>query len=121
MVAGRPADRDHPYGHGKVEFFSAGVEGALIAVAAILIVWQAVADLLRGPELARLDLGLAVSAVLAGGNALLGGYLVRTGRRHASDALVADGNHVLADVATTVGVIAGSSRCGSPESPRSIR
>jgi cation diffusion facilitator family transporter len=106
-LAARPADRDHPYGHGKVEFFSAGVEGALIAVAAVLIVWEAVADLLRGPSLAQLDLGLALSAGLALANAALGAYLVRTGRRHASEALVADGRHVLADVWTTVGVILG--------------
>jgi cation diffusion facilitator family transporter len=107
IVAARPADRDHPYGHGKVEFFSAGVEGALIAVAALLIVADAARALVRGPELAQLDLGLALSAAVAAGNAALGTFLVRTGRRHASDALVADGRHVLADVFTTVGVIAG--------------
>jgi cation diffusion facilitator family transporter len=107
VVAARPADRDHPYGHGKVEFFSAGVEGALIAIAAGLIVWKATADLWRGPALARLDVGLALSVLLAAANALLGGFLVRAGRRHGSDALVADGRHVLADVWTTVGVIAG--------------
>lgn len=107
VVAARPADRDHPYGHGKVEFFSAGVEGALIAVAALLIVFEAAWSLVRGPKLAQLDLGLALSAGLAAANAALGLYLVRTGRRHGSDALVADGRHVLADVFTTVGVLVG--------------
>jgi cation diffusion facilitator family transporter len=107
VVASRPADRDHPYGHGKVEFFSAGVEGALIAVAALLILFEAVTELIRGPEIRRLDVAIVGSAGLAVGNALLGGYLVRTGHRSGSDALVADGRHVLADVVTTVGVIAG--------------
>jgi len=107
VVAARPADRDHPYGHGKVEFFSAGVEGALIAVAAVLILVEAATELVRGPELRRLDVAIVGSAVLAIGNALLGGYLVRVGRRSGSDALVADGRHVLADVLTTVGVIVG--------------
>ncbi|HEX2486677.1 MAG TPA: cation diffusion facilitator family transporter [Myxococcota bacterium] len=106
-VASRPADRDHPYGHGKVEFFSAGVEGALIAVAAVVIVYHAALDLVRGPELHRLDVGLALSGALALANLALGAYLVRTGRRTHSAAVTADGHHVLTDVVTTVGVIAG--------------
>jgi cation diffusion facilitator family transporter len=106
-VAARPADRDHPYGHGKVEFFSAGVEGALIAVAALVIVYHATLDLVRGPQLQRLDVGLALSAALALANLVLGAYLVRTGRRTHSEAVVADGHHVLTDVVTTAGVIAG--------------
>jgi cation diffusion facilitator family transporter len=107
VVAARPADRNHPYGHGKVEFFSAGVEGALIAVAALAILYHAAFDLWRGPHLRRIDLGIAASALLAAGNAALGVYLVRTGRRHGSAALEADGRHVLTDVVTTAGVIAG--------------
>jgi cation diffusion facilitator family transporter len=107
VVAARPADRNHPYGHGKVEFFSAGVEGALIAVAALAILYHAALDLWRGPQLRRIDLGIAVSALLAAGNAALGVYLVRAGRRHGSAALEADGRHVLTDVITTAGVIAG--------------
>lgn len=106
-VAARPADRDHPYGHGKVEFFSAGVEGALIAVAAVTIVYQAALDLVRGPDLRRLDLGIGLSAGLALVNAALGVYLVRVGRRTGSEAVVADGRHVLTDVVTTAGVVAG--------------
>jgi cation diffusion facilitator family transporter len=107
VFAGRPADRNHPYGHGKIEFFSAGVEGALIAVAALAILYHAGLDLVRGPHLRRLDLGISASAALAAANAALGAYLVRTGRRHGSAALVADGHHVLTDVVTTLGVIAG--------------
>ncbi|MBW2314155.1 MAG: 2-amino-4-hydroxy-6-hydroxymethyldihydropteridine diphosphokinase [Deltaproteobacteria bacterium] len=107
VVAARPPDPDHPYGHGKVEFFSAGVEGALIALAALAILVEAGGELMRGPELRELDTGLVLLSGLAGANAWLGVFLVRTGRRTASSALVADGRHVLADVWTSVGVVGG--------------
>jgi cation diffusion facilitator family transporter len=106
-VAARPADREHPYGHGKIEFFSAGVEGALIAVAALWIVIEAVRELIEGPELRRLDLGLALVTLASIANAALGVHLLRTGRRLHSLALVADGRHLLTDVVTSAGVIAG--------------
>jgi len=106
-VAARPADRSHPYGHGKVEFFSAGVEGTLIAVAATLILIEAGRSLWFGPNLRRVDLGLLLFSGLTALNAALGAYLVRIGRRTHSLALQADGQHVLADVATSVGIIAG--------------
>ncbi len=107
IVAARPADRDHPYGHGKVEFFSAGAEGTLIAVAALAIWVEAARDLWRGPALEQIDLGILGVAALAGANALLGGYLIRTGRLHHSEALVADGRHLMTDVVTSVGVVFG--------------
>jgi cation diffusion facilitator family transporter len=107
IVASRPADHDHPYGHGKVEFFSAGVEGALIAVAAVLIVVQAVGEILRGPDLKHIDLGVGILLVLTLANGALGAYLVRLGRRTRSIALEADGKHLFTDVWTSVGVVAG--------------
>lgn len=105
--AGRPADRSHPYGHGKVEFISAAFEGGLIAFAAVLIIYEVVRAMLRGPELRDLDTGLVI--VLGAGlvNLALGWFLVRTGRRHGSVALVADGQHVLADFWTSIGIVAG--------------
>jgi cation diffusion facilitator family transporter len=106
-VAARPADRSHPYGHGKVEFLSAGAEGTLIAVAAILIVLEAARDLWRGPEVRRVDLGLLLVTTLTLVNVALGAYLLRVGRRTHSAALQADGHHVLTDVATSAGVVAG--------------
>ena len=107
VFAGRPADRNHPYGHGKIEFFSAAFEGGLIAFAAVLIAYEVVLSLLRGPELRALDLGVAI--VLGAGimNLLLGWYLIRVGRRHDSLALVADGRHVLTDFYTSAGIVAG--------------
>ncbi len=106
-VAARPPDPNHPYGHGKVEFFSAGVEGALVAVAGAAILWEALGELLAGPEVARLDTGLALLSLAAIANGALGWHLVRTGRRTGSLALEADGKHVLADVYTSAGVIGG--------------
>jgi cation diffusion facilitator family transporter len=107
LFAGRPADRNHPYGHGKIEFFSAAFEGGLIAFAAVLIVYEVVLALIRGPEIRALDVGVAI--VLGAGvvNLLLGWYLVRTGRRYDSLTLVADGRHVLADFYTSAGIVVG--------------
>ena len=107
MFAGRPADRNHPYGHGKIEFFSAAFEGGLIAFASILIVYEAVRTLVSGPEVRQIGAGLLI--VFGSGlvNLALGIYLVRTGRRYVSLTLVADGQHVLADVWTSAGVIVG--------------
>ncbi len=107
LLAARPADRDHPYGHGRVEFLSAAVEGALIVVAAVLIAVEAVGTLLRGGAPHALGFGLVALGALSLGNAALGVYLLRTGRAAHSLALVADGKHVLVDVYTSLGVIAG--------------
>ena len=107
IFAGRPADRNHPYGHGKMEFLSAAFEGGLIAFAAVLIVYEVVQSLLYGVTLRSLDVGVAV--VLGAGlvNLALGFFLVRTGRRYDSLTLVADGQHVLADFYTSAGIVVG--------------
>lgn len=105
--AAQPADRNHPYGHGKVEFFSAGVEGTLIAIAAVMIGVTAVKQLMTGAALRSVDLGLALVTLATAGNAAIGLYLIRVGRRVNSLALVADGRHLLTDVVTSVGVVIG--------------
>jgi cation diffusion facilitator family transporter len=105
--AGRPADRNHPYGHGKIEFFSAAFEGGLIAFAAVMIMYQAVSGLVYGTEVRQLDLGVAITAAAGVVNLALGVFLLRTGRRHESLTLVADGQHVLSDFWTSVGVVGG--------------
>lgn len=106
-LSAQPADRNHPYGHGKVEFFSAGVEGTLIAIAAVLIAFTAVRQIIAGVELRSIDLGLVLVTSATAVNAALGWHLIRVGRRVHSLALVADGRHLLTDVVTSVGVIAG--------------
>ena len=107
LFAGRPADRNHPYGHGKIEFFSAAFEGGLIAFAAVLIIYEVVLSLVTGVEVKRLDTGVLIIAAAAVANLALGLFLVRTGRRHHSLTLVADGQHVLSDFWTTVGIVLG--------------
>lgn len=105
--AGLPADRNHPYGHGKIEFMAAAFEGGLIAFAAILIISESIQSLLHGPNLKELDLGIVIVAAAGLANAALGLYLVKIGRSHHSLTLIADGKHVLSDFWTSVGIIVG--------------
>jgi cation diffusion facilitator family transporter len=107
VFAGRPADREHPYGHGKIEFFSAVFEGGLIAFAALAIIGYAIADFIRGPEVDAIEVGALLTFASGLANAVLGWYLVRTGRRTRSLVLVADGQHVLSDFWTSLGVVVG--------------
>src|SRR5262245_31412110 len=106
IVARRPPDADHPYGHGKAEPLSAMVEGALVFGAALFIAVEAVRRLAVGVELGNLDLGMAIAAVAGAANAALGLYLLRVARRERSEALRADGVHVLSDTATTAASLA---------------
>lgn len=105
--ASQPADADHPYGHGKMEFVAAAFEGGLVAFAGAVTVLAAIRSLVVGPEVRAIDLGLGISAAAAAGNLALGAFLVRRGRAVDSPTLVADGQHVLSDVWTTAGVLAG--------------
>lgn len=108
-VARRPADADHPFGHGKAEYLSAFFEGALIAVAAVITVASAWGRLWSPAPVSRVGEGIAVSALASLANGALGMYLLRVSRRTQSLALEADGHHVLADVYTSAGVIVGVS------------
>lgn len=105
--AAHPPDERHPYGHGRIAYFSAGFEGALVVAAAITVVWNGVVGLIRGPELSHLGVGIAISGVLAAINLVLGLALVREGRKHNALILVANGQHVLSDMWTTVAAIIG--------------
>lgn len=107
LFAGRPADKNHPYGHGKMEFFSAAFEGGLISLAGLWILYEAAAALLAGTAPRRLDTGLLVSAGAGLLNGGLGLYLVREGKRTSSKTLEADGHHVLSDFWTTAGILGG--------------
>lgn len=106
FVAGIPADRNHPYGHGKIEFIAAAFEGGLLTFAALGSLLAAARALWEGPRVEEVDRGLWVVAVAGLGNLGLGAYLVRIGRRHRSMALESDGFHVLSDTATTVFLLA---------------
>ncbi len=106
-LAATPADRNHPYGHGKVEFFAAGVEGTLIVIAAILILVASGQAFWYGPKIHEIDLGMKILLGFTTANALIGLHLVRVGKRVGSVALRADGMHLLTDVLTTIGVLVG--------------
>ena len=106
-IAKAPPDSNHPYGHGKIEYFSAMIEGVLIIVAAVAIIYAAVPKISAPVELTQLDYGLLVSVVASALNLVLGLYLVRQGKKTNSITLTADGKHVLTDVFTTAGVLVG--------------
>jgi cation diffusion facilitator family transporter len=103
----KPPDRGHLYGHDRIAFFSAGFEGAMIVLAAVYIVDESIHRLITGPKLENLGAGALL--VLAAGliNAALGGFLVRTGKKHGSLIVEADGRHVLTDCLTSLGVVVG--------------
>jgi len=107
IMSAIPPDESHPYGHGKIEFFSAGFEGALIVLAALGIFRVGVAHLLAPRPLPQLDTGLMLLVAVSAVNLLLGLGLVRVGRVTRSITLEADGRHILTDVYTSVGVVGG--------------
>jgi cation diffusion facilitator family transporter len=105
--AHRPADRTHPYGHGRFEFVSMSVEGALIGAAGASIVWEAVHRMLAGDlGVQRIEWGLILIGTTAVGNGVLGAWLMKLGRRSGSAALVGDGRHLISDAITSLGAIA---------------
>ncbi|MCX7660031.1 cation diffusion facilitator family transporter [Caldimonas sp.] len=106
-IAHAPADEDHPFGHGKAEYFSSGFEGLLILGAALAIIWAAVQRLLLPEPLDRLGLGVALSMVSSAINGGVAWMLLRAAREHDSIALEADGRHLMTDVWTSIGVAAG--------------
>ncbi len=102
-----PADEEHPYGHGKLEYFSATFEGGLIAFAAVAIAIEAGRVLLYGREINPPDLGILVLCFATVINLALGLYLRMVGKKHQSETLAASSAHVISDVWTTVAVIVG--------------
>lgn len=109
-MAHRPADDDHPYGHGKIEFLAAGFEGSMIVTAALVAVLRAVDAILhrgRDLEIAHLSLGITLLLTALVVNGLLGWMLLRIGRRAESATLKADGHHLLSDALTSVVAIGG--------------
>ena len=106
-IAAHPADREHPYGHHKAEYLSAVVEGALIIVAALIILHEAAWALFEPRRIEAAWTGLVLNGVATVLNAVWAVVLIRAGRRWRSPAIGADGLHLLADVVTSVGVIGG--------------
>ncbi|HEX8044584.1 CDF family cation efflux transporter EmfA [Rhizobium sp.] len=105
--AQKPADHDHPFGHHKAEYLSAVTEGVMIVVAALMIVQEAVGHLGNPQPMQAPVLGLAINLVAGVINAFWALTLIRAGREHRSPALTADGQHIMSDVYTSVGVLIG--------------
>ncbi len=107
IIASRPADVDHAYGHDKAEYFSSGAEGALILVAAASIIYAAVGRFLHPAALENLGPGLMVSLLAAALNFATARAMLKVGVKYDSITLEADAKHLLTDVWTSVGVVAG--------------
>lgn len=105
----KPADSSHLFGHAKISFFSSGFEGAMIIIAAIYIIYEAISRWLHGLALYNLDLGTGLTVLAVVINGLLGWYLVRIGKKKKSIILEANGKHVLTDSWTSFGVLIGLS------------
>ncbi|AGB71965.1 MULTISPECIES: cation diffusion facilitator family transporter [Rhizobium] len=105
--AQKPADHDHPFGHHKAEYLSAVTEGVMIVVAALMIVQEAVGHLGNPQPMQAPVLGLAINFVAGVINGVWALTLIRAGRTHRSPALTADGQHIMSDVYTSIGVVIG--------------
>lgn len=105
LIAARPADETHPYGHEKIEYLSSGVEGTLILLAAVSIVYSALHRLLNPQALHNLDLGLSLCLVASGLNFVVARLLLKAARHYDSITLEADARHLLTDVWTSVAVL----------------
>lgn len=106
-LAAKPKDSDHPYGHGKIEFISAGLEGGLILIAGLIIIIKSISNFIHPTEIHRLDTGAALAAIAGVTNYFLGRYLIKTGEQHKSITLVADGKHLQSDTWSSLGLVAG--------------
>ena len=106
-IASKPKDEDHPYGHGKAEFISAAVEGSMIAIAAVIIIFESVKGYLDPKPLKGLDWGIILVAFTAIINYLTGWYCIRAGKKNNSLALIASGKHLQTDTYSTLGIIIG--------------
>lgn len=105
--ASQPQDKEHPYGHGKMENLSAGFEGALIFIAGISIITGAVYGFFFPPELKKLDSGLIISGFAGLCNFIMGAYLIKRGKHFNSLTMIADGKHLISDTISSIGLILG--------------
>lgn len=107
MVSAKPKDKDHPYGHGKVEFISASVEGTLIFVAGIYILYEVISNFNLNKRVTQLDIGLILVAASALINWIAGSKCQKIGEKNNSLALIASGKHLKTDTYTTIGIFVG--------------
>jgi cation diffusion facilitator family transporter len=106
-IAAQPKDYNHPYGHGKAEFLSAGVEGSFIIIAGFVIIYQSIRSLIYPATILQLDYGMILITFTAVINYLMGYISIKRGRKNNSLALIASGKHLQSDTYSTLGIIAG--------------
>ncbi len=107
ILAARPRDTNHPYGHGKAEFLSSAVEGTLIIIAGVVIVYEAISHLITPPQLEKLDTGILIVAAAGGVNFLAGKYAEKKGKKSNSLVLMSAGKHLQTDAYSTIAIIIG--------------
>lgn len=108
-VAAKPRDADHPYGHGKAEFVSAAVEGTLIFIAGLIIIYTSIENFIHPKKLEKLDYGIILVAITGAINFVVGYFAIRQGRKNNSLALLASGKHLQTDTWSTIGIVIGLS------------
>jgi cation diffusion facilitator family transporter len=106
-LSAQPRDANHPYGHGKIEFVSAAIEGTLISIAGLIIIYEAIYNLRYPHEIGRLDYGIILVAITAVINYGVGSFAVKKGEKNNSLALIASGKHLQSDTYSTIGIIIG--------------
>lgn len=106
-LSAKPRDADHPYGHGKIEFISSAVEGSMIFVAGVLIIYEAVKNLIQPGAIHQLDTGILLIGITALINYGMGFLCVRTGKRNNSLPLISSGKHLQSDTYSTLGILVG--------------
>lgn len=104
-LAAKPRDENHPYGHGKVEFVTSAIEGSLISIAGVMIIYEGVNSLIMGKTLNKLDWGIWIVAATAIVNYVLGYISIQLGKKENSIVLVSSGKHLQSDTITTLGVV----------------
>lgn len=106
-IAAQPADEEHAFGHDKAEYFSSGIEGTLIFIAALSIAYTAVQRMFAPQPLEQIGIGLIISGIATAVNLLVALVLLKAGKKHHSIILEADGHHLMTDVWTSIGVVIG--------------
>ena len=106
-IALKPKDKNHPFGHGKIEFLSASLEGFLIILAGLIIIFEAVKRLLEPAEINQLDIGIIIVGISGTMNYFVGWYSIYIGRKNNSIALVSGGKHLQSDTYSSVGLVIG--------------
>ena len=107
IYASRPRDKDHPYGHGKIEFVSAGFEGGLIFIAGGFIIYESIRGFIAPHAIPKADIGAYLSGVAGLCNFVMGYFLVKRGKEQNSALMLANGKHLISDTISSIGLVIG--------------